>query len=604
MPLATGGSFDDLNAAQVTDAELIALLRGGDRNAYEALWSRHVTAALRLARRMAPQEAEDIVSEAFLATYDQIAVRGQGPDEHFRAYLFTVIRNLALRTAAARTHVLLDDEINGVAETDGLSVLEEDNEAGLLLRSFRALPQRWQRILWLSEVENAPRPEIAKQLHIKPNAVTALHRRAKAGLRLQWLTERLPPDLRGDLTHVAADLPATILDVAPSEVRDRVATHLISCKACAELDTELRDAYRSSRSRTLAGAGFAALGIGASATATTLWGGATAAALVAAAAAIAVGSAAVLAPAPTGALTVPAAQVIASEATDDGPLSSTALPSPPTGAPPASAPPAPQPPTTAEPDQIDFWVPATPGSDPRPTPIPPAPASPGTVPGPSMPTTPQPTSAPTPVSASPTPMPSSGLQTPTVTIARPSSDYLAPVLSGSTEAGTTVAVEVGTAVYTAPPAADGGWVFDLRTLGLPPGDRAARVWSFRAGESSPATDVSFSIAAIAISGIPEDVLMDLEEARTSGLIFTAAGPPSGSVCVSADTGQSAVITLDADGTTTRRLRMLTSGLYAMTFEVCDGDYSGPSLNHALWVAAGVFDPWGGVPEFEIVGVDE
>ena len=67
------------------DAALIERLRGGDTTAYTALWVKHVDAALRVARRLTPGHAEDLVSEGFMALYQQIAVKKNGPDSAFRA---------------------------------------------------------------------------------------------------------------------------------------------------------------------------------------------------------------------------------------------------------------------------------------------------------------------------------------------------------------------------------------------------------------------------------------------------------------------------------------------------------------------------------------
>lgn len=50
-----------------SDAELLRDVRGGDRHAYEALWRRHRRAGLRYAGQMSATQAEDLVSESFLA---------------------------------------------------------------------------------------------------------------------------------------------------------------------------------------------------------------------------------------------------------------------------------------------------------------------------------------------------------------------------------------------------------------------------------------------------------------------------------------------------------------------------------------------------------
>ena len=49
------------------DAELISAVRGGDVDAYGALFERHVEAARRLARQLVSAgDADDLVSEAFV----------------------------------------------------------------------------------------------------------------------------------------------------------------------------------------------------------------------------------------------------------------------------------------------------------------------------------------------------------------------------------------------------------------------------------------------------------------------------------------------------------------------------------------------------------
>ena len=258
-------SEPDTATASVTlpesDTELIARLRSGDNTAYETLWQRHVGAALRLGHRIAPGDAADLVSEAFLAVYDRIRVQGAGPDTHFRAYLFTTMRNMAVRMQATRNRIELDPDIEVVDESDPLQLLLDEDDARLLLRSFRSLPVRWQRVLWLSEVAGVARPAIARELRIRPNAVSALHRRAKAGLRTTWMLEHLPPALRGDPTHAASRLPDLLLGELSPPAAEHVHAHLRACTPCAQAHDQLRAALRSARTRSLGALGFAALAI-------------------------------------------------------------------------------------------------------------------------------------------------------------------------------------------------------------------------------------------------------------------------------------------------------------------------------------------------------
>ncbi|WP_197280944.1 RNA polymerase sigma factor [Microbacterium sp. No. 7] len=244
-----------------SESELLSRVRDGDAEAWAELWQRHVGAALRLGRRIAPGRAEDLVSEAFLATYQQLTVRGNGPRDGFRAYILATMRNTAIRWQKADRLTDLEPEIEALDLDDGFTGIEDREDAAMLLAAFQGLPQRWQRVLWLSEVEETSRGEIAADLGIKPNAVSALLRRARTGLQESWLRQHVPESLRDDETHVARLLPELI--VRNVRVLPTVAarSHVAACGACADVWLELLASHRQIRGKTLATAGFAALGV-------------------------------------------------------------------------------------------------------------------------------------------------------------------------------------------------------------------------------------------------------------------------------------------------------------------------------------------------------
>src|SRR5690606_25533759 len=77
---------------EAQDAELISRVRSGDRSAFGELFTRHHSAALKAATRFCAgtrTSAEDCVSDAFTQILAALQ-RGKGPDEFFRAYLYTV----------------------------------------------------------------------------------------------------------------------------------------------------------------------------------------------------------------------------------------------------------------------------------------------------------------------------------------------------------------------------------------------------------------------------------------------------------------------------------------------------------------------------------
>ena len=218
-----------------SDAQLLRAVREGDGGAWELLWHRHYDSALRYARRLYWSRAEDLVSESFLAIYQQLRTRDNGPDSSFRAYLKTVIRNTSARWHADAGRMLDTEDIDQVDPRDGLRHVERESGSADVLAAFGALPDRWQRVLWLSEVDQAGRPAIARELGIRPNAVSALQRRARAGMKYQWLVRQVPTGLRGDAAHVARLLPQHVAHPRNAALAAEVAAHLVTCMLCTDL---------------------------------------------------------------------------------------------------------------------------------------------------------------------------------------------------------------------------------------------------------------------------------------------------------------------------------------------------------------------------------
>src|SRR5690606_37369029 len=79
------------------DIELVTASRAGNQAAFAELWRRHYEIAISITRPLAPDDADDIVAEAFASIWDRLQ-HGTGPTEHFRAYLVSTCRNMAART--------------------------------------------------------------------------------------------------------------------------------------------------------------------------------------------------------------------------------------------------------------------------------------------------------------------------------------------------------------------------------------------------------------------------------------------------------------------------------------------------------------------------
>jgi len=165
-----------------TDAALIAAVRGGDIAAYGELYDRHLAAARRVAAAIAADQAErdDLIAEGFTRVL-RILRSGEGPDEDFRPYLLTTIRNTMISWRRRDSAVSLVAEVPDVLPGAG-----RDEPVGSRLHAtvaadaFASLPERWRTVLWHAEVMGARPRDIAPLLGIEPNAVSALLIRARA----------------------------------------------------------------------------------------------------------------------------------------------------------------------------------------------------------------------------------------------------------------------------------------------------------------------------------------------------------------------------------------------------------------------------------------
>lgn len=227
---------------QVSDAELVLLARAGDRAAFAELWERHARSGLRVARQVTSSlDPEDLVSEAYTRIYQRV-LDGGGPDGAFRPYLYTTIRNLASRWGAARRDVQIDDiedvEDDSVPEDPGVEALDRT----LTARAFRSLPERWQSVLWYTEVEGMDPHEVAPILGMSANGVAALSYRAREGLRKAWLQAHVSePGSTQDCRWVIQRLGENARHSLTEREQTRLDAHLLGCAKCAIITEEVDD---------------------------------------------------------------------------------------------------------------------------------------------------------------------------------------------------------------------------------------------------------------------------------------------------------------------------------------------------------------------------
>lgn len=382
-----------------SDAELIAAVRDGDLAAYGTLYERHVSAAYNLARQLAKSaaEADDLVSESFAKVLDTLRA-GKGPDSAFRAYLLTALRHGAYdKTRKDKRVDLTEDMSNATGALGGaLTVPFSDTavaglERTMAAKAFALLPERWQAVLWHTEIEQQSPAEVAPILGLTPNSVSALAYRAREGLRQAYLQVHLSETTERRCRATADRLGAWTRDGLSKRERAQVETHLDECDRCRALAAELADVNGALRAvvapLVLGGAAIGYLmlaGAGKASAATAGAAAAGAAATTGAAASSSSAAAGAAAGAPRQFLGVAASGVAIAAAVAVGLTAGGAQPIP-------AAEPAPQPPAATQPaPQPQPPAPKPPAPEPPPPPAPP-PAEPAVQPEPEpAPETPDP----------------------------------------------------------------------------------------------------------------------------------------------------------------------------------------------------------------------
>lgn len=186
------------------------------------------------------------MSDSFARVLGQLQA-GRGPTSSFRAYLFTTIRNRhrdTVRTSQREQPVsdrpwILEDSQEAVEPAD------EAFHDGDAVAALTSLPDSWRRILWHLEVEGRRVPEVADLLSTSPAAVSALAYRAREGLKIAFLQQRLttaPSNL--ECTWVHERLSRYVRGAVSSRARRRIEGHVATCAECALALEELENVNR------------------------------------------------------------------------------------------------------------------------------------------------------------------------------------------------------------------------------------------------------------------------------------------------------------------------------------------------------------------------
>ncbi len=224
--------------AERSDAELLDIVRAGDTSAFAVLWQRHSRAGLAAARHFGTSSsAEDIVSEAYLRILELI-LDGRGPHGAFRPYMYRTVRTIA--ADVWRRPEDTSDELERIPEFAEAGPWEDHAfDRNAAARAFESLNERWQAVLWYTEVEGMPPRDVARILGLSANGVSALAKRAREALQSAWVEAHIDRELRDAACGTTLDhLQRYQRGKLTAAASRAVSAHLDTCESCAGVAAE------------------------------------------------------------------------------------------------------------------------------------------------------------------------------------------------------------------------------------------------------------------------------------------------------------------------------------------------------------------------------
>ncbi|CAK0766637.1 RNA polymerase sigma-70 factor, ECF subfamily [uncultured Gammaproteobacteria bacterium] len=176
---------DPFPKGEDSDADLMARIACGEREAFRTLMDRHLPFVYRLAARVVGNlaDAEDVAQEAFLRVWRH-ADRFQPTAAPFTAWLNRVVVNLCLDRLRKPMPLPLEaaPEADDPAP-DGLARLVATDQRKLIAAAVAALPERQRVALVLCYYEEHSNAEAARMLSVTVSALESLLIRARRTLR-------------------------------------------------------------------------------------------------------------------------------------------------------------------------------------------------------------------------------------------------------------------------------------------------------------------------------------------------------------------------------------------------------------------------------------
>lgn len=221
---ATGGPTDEL---------LLSDVREGKLDSFGVLYERYVSMARAIAYKHTSNNtlSEDIVSEAFVRVL-QALKNGKGPRTFMGGYLATTIAHLA-----AENGLIAQKEVPSEEEhLESMGSLDETvlklHESDELISAFTGLPERWQTVLWMTEVEDKKPREVAQIMNLSSNAVSALAARARESLREGFLRAHQNAPKTDECAQYSPHLSSMVRGSLTKKRSEALRLHLSVCSYC------------------------------------------------------------------------------------------------------------------------------------------------------------------------------------------------------------------------------------------------------------------------------------------------------------------------------------------------------------------------------------
>lgn len=222
-----------------SDEKLVAMTRGGDQGAYEALMGRYHSRILGFTRHMlgSREDAEDVTQESFAAAYS--AMMADERPINVKPWLYRIARNRSLNHMRRQKAIGVDDFDLHMAD-HGRTVADEvgqREDLRLLVGDVQALPESQRTALLLREIDALSYDQIAEAMETTVPSVKSLLVRARVGLAEAAEARRLScEEVRGELGEVAEGL-ARLSSPARRHVKD--------CDRCKAFQGHLKENNRA-----------------------------------------------------------------------------------------------------------------------------------------------------------------------------------------------------------------------------------------------------------------------------------------------------------------------------------------------------------------------